>query len=694
MTTPLRNPEAVRALITERVNAAATQRMELAASTGTWECYYEGDQYVRTGVTHFGHPGTGRSLRTNTDPDTKKLRVTWNEITRRVRKTAAATWVDRLDFTIDPPAADCGIEASVYANTHENLVAAWCKRSRFVQMARYANDRRCVSGVYGLMLTLRSQFRPVGLDGQTVAMPDMDLGVMPFHPLRLILDPGCQYQDLNLHETVIYQDVWTSTAIRRAFPKLRFHDEDLRTVGQLSPYEQEVARLTSGRVFGRFRDYSTTKGARVYQLYQKDGAGLWSTMYACVELGPDNWQVPNMDAPVSPFGCQRVLPMALLHGHPRSDSWCSISDVGMAKDAQDVLNLTMTQWMRVFQKHSGWNWVVDKRWLGRKVEDGDARDKFHNAAGGIILGEGSSDKTVGMPQLVQSPAPSREMLEMAGITGDRLRDNMFRTEHDSGHGIRSHVPDAAYQRAIQNSGQVLGIRVSEDRDAYANLLMVAHGTLIKAVQAQAPTVLSMLTEHGFDEDDMAVVLQSDPEYPSCGLTISESSIKYRSTDERRAQIMELANSTNPAIMGMELRKALADLDQDATDDDRHIRQALQKDIARFLNTPGQQWEPMPLGVYNDWCLMYLRRALFDRAAKRNPETRQRVAAAIQLQEQAALQEALATDPKLALQQQQMAMDQQAAAMQAQAQTEAAPAAAPPENVGQLLDQLAGASSAA
>jgi hypothetical protein len=85
----------------------------------------------------------------------------------------------------------------------------------------------------------------------------------------------------------------------------------------------------------------------------------------------------------------------------------------------------------------------------------------------------------------------------------------------------------------------------------------------------------------------------------------------------------------------------------------------------------------------------MRRALFDRRVKRDPEARARLERGIIAQRQAAMQEAIESDPELAMQaqaQQQQAMA--AAAPPPQENTQQQPA-----NVGELLDMLSNSGGA-
>ncbi len=686
-----KTPEQVQAAIKERMNASYTQRSALALSTSTSQCYYEGIQWLQQFDTGYIQTTAGR-LPVNTNPDTGKLRVVWNEITTRTVKAFSATFPSDMDVEIPPPLMDSGVEASRYSMVMQNLLAAWVKKSGFLAAARACNELRSICGTYGLVLQMKIGNRVVGMDGKNVPMEDRRLEVYPFHPLRIVVDSAIQHRDLRQHEYVIYHDAWSAYAIRQAFPSIadQIDESEMKTLGSLVPYEVEINRLSGGRLFSRYTNYSSTKGARVYQYHAKDDRGVWSIMYSAVELGPNKWIVPNMDNPVSPFGGDQ-LPLVLIHGHPRSDSMWGISDVAMSKDAQDILNLCWSQQLRIAQKYGGANWLVDKRWMGPKTNDSDVRDQFTNKAHNIILGNPlSTDRNAQPPRLEATPAPSPFILEMADRASQRLLSSTFRSEVDSGEGLKSHTSDKLVSRYQANSGQVLGIRVEQDRVAYAQILTVALGTNILNTQAQSASTLAMLNEEGFQEDDIAAILQANPYYPTCGLEVSESSIHYRTTDEKKETLLSLLNSPNPIVSGAGFRKAMAEWDIAVVPDDKQFEQDLTRAVSELLRTG--QWRPVMLGSdYNEWCLSILRRAQFDQRSKRDPAIFQAVVQAIQLQEQMGVQEQINTNPELVaqkeMQSQQLASQEQQAQMQAQ-QPQQQDQGQPPSNISEVLDQLA------
>lgn len=682
----LKNPEGVKQYVKDKDSSSIQMRQAFAARSGTDAAYSEGVQWLNYADLNFINTSTGRSfLPVTVNPDSKRLRVIMNILTKRLYKVDGATWPSKMVASIDPPLRDGGVEASCYSQTMEDLYQAWIKASGLIGIRQQVNHRRTINGVHGMILRRVTGTRELSINGKTITVPDVRLEADDFHALRLILDPAIPNRDLRRHEEILWHDVWSVYKLRAMFPGISIDVNKLKTIGQLTPFEQNMSSLSGGRLFGYYRQYSNTKGARVYQVHAKDETGNWGIMYSAVDIGEAEWYCPNLEEPVTTFGGDG-LPMVLYHGHQRADSPYSISDAALGKDAQDMLNIAMTQHVRAMRIHTGYNVVVDQNWFGDKVSDEDMSGVIHNLSGGIIRGKPRS-KDAQPPQWVRSPAPSPHMLEMVDRMKEDLLDSMFRSEVDLGV-VKTHVTKDNTAKALAASGQILGIRVEEDLNADAQIGTVALGTLIDLAKKQSPSVLGMMRESGFDEQDIGVVLSADPKYPTCNLTISPSSIRYRSPDEVRDSLMALAGMAVPAIDGDTLTKGLADIDMPASEDDAHMRQELAKAITNLLR--GQPWEPLPLGPkYGKWCIIELERALFDKRARTNPQIRQAVVMALQQQQQVMVQQQIQSDPNLVVQQQQMQSQERQSQMEAQAPPEQAQGQAP-SNIGQMFDQLAGA----
>lgn len=688
----LKTPEMVSDYLKDRDSAASMSRQAQAIRNATDACYYLGIQYLES--VQMGQWGTSTPrLFTTIDPDSKSLRVVWNEMTQRIRWASAATWPKEMDADIAPPTRDGGVEASFYTQTMEDLLAAWIGKSGFLTAAREANDQRCIVGDWGLMLRRVTDSRTVNRRGRgPTAMPDVKLEIEGFHPLRLLLDPAMSARDLRKHYEVTYQDVLTVAELRRMFPTMEFDESKMDTVGRLTPYEQNISSLSGGRLFTRYRQNSRSKGARVYQIHAKDQSGRWSIMYSAVDLGGKDLQCPNLAEPYSPFGGDG-LPIVMIRGHPRPEVPDSISDVGMGRDAQDMLNIAMTQHLRAGQFYTANQKIVDRRAFQANVSDQDIRNEFTNAEGGISI-LNPRDRNALMPVNVEANPPSAHLLQMVNMASAAIQRNTFRSNLDTGETDKTHQ-SAEYVRTLQQAGgQVLGIRVEEDLMAYAQICSVALGTVIGGIQQKSPSLIQMAVEQGFKDDAFTCVLEADPNYPTCNLTISSASVRYRSPDEVKADLMSLATTLGPdgkpAVGGMDLRLAFAEMGIPAMELDKHMEQELSGRVTLTLR--GQPWVPVRIGPFNPWCLTILHRATLDRKAQENPQIAAMIDQAIQIQQQLGMQDSLATNPELALQQAQMQSQERQAQMQAQAtaQEPAEGEQAPPANIGAMLDQMAAA----
>lgn len=652
---PIKTKQELQAFILGAVHAASGYRTQLAQIAGKCECYYEGIQYIQAiGFDRFVNSSTGRLL-ARWNPDLPSLRVTHNHVTEKVTVSAAATYPTAFDASVNPPIRDQGVAASVVAQTLEDALAAGVKHSKILDVAKDANLRRCITGVYGIGLGIRNSMRPVTMNGQTTALPSKTVYAYDVHPTRFILDPYVMARDLRDHQYVIYHDVWTIDKLRNIYPQVKWNPDDMATVGQLTPYEQSISTLSNARLFEKYRTYSTTKGAVVYQVHMKDETGRFGEYHVAVQTKKDDLEWMNEGDTQSPFGGDG-LPFVLLHGNRRANSLWSISDVSMVMDSQDMLNLTYTMMFRTIQMFSSPKILVDQRWFSNiKGSKEDWRTQFTNQVGGIVSGSPPSmDKSVMAPQVMPSQPPQPVLLDLADRSAAKMRNDTFRTEMNIGSGAKSHVPFQTTNLLLNEGDRVLGIRTSEDIKAYSQILNVLLGTEVKHVQEQSAGTLAMLDEEGFDTEDVAVLLQTDPYYPSCGINLDESSVRYTSVAERKQTLTGAL--TAQAITPDVYARGMAELDQAITLDDKYMRQQIEKRVQRLLR--GEPWVPMPLGTYNSWCITSLIKAQFDRSIAFNPQMQDLVKQAIQMQQQQAMQEQLANDPQIAMAQMQAAQQQQ------------------------------------
>lgn len=635
MPAPMSSESEVVARFTDLSGATSAERSRLASRIGVDECYYEGVQYLYQNPWIAGQVG---QLYPNLDMNSRTLRVIANQTTRYVIGSASATYPERLDVYVDPPDRDSGPAATASAQIAEDLLARSIEMARLTEACRNANFRRCIVGTYGIGLTCAIGSRSIS----GTQLQDYQIRAFDAHPLRFMLDPSNNSRNLRDHEIVVYGDAWSASKIRRLIPGLNFEDSELSTIGALTPYEQTVSGLSGGMLFSNYRRLSNTPGAMVYQMHVRDDSGRFGQMYVLVQLPRRSsrglvWVNPDM--PISPFGGDG-LPFALIHGHRRSSSKWSIGDVAMMKDAQDVHNLVVSMLMRYMQHASSFKTIVDRRFFGPTVSDAEALQRVTQSPGGVIVGAPNTNATE--PHFISPPPANQAVVDMMIRSRDQMRDQTFRSEFSYGSGLKSHMTADSVNRLLTEGDRVAGIRVSEDIEAYRDIASVLLGTMIRCVKTGSPSVLQNLVRAGFDADDLATIVQmSEFEMPG-RLRIDESSVRYRSTVERRNDL-QVAMQYG-AVSRDQYRHALAEMDVPVTDTDQHMRTGIDKLVARLVKTG--VWMPMSFGSYDSWVMEALSRALVDRTVLADPARLQAVQAAIQAQESIALQKQMAASMAL------------------------------------------------
>lgn len=666
---------------------AAPLRDELSRKIAVGHCYHEGIHWLQEIQVQPGRYGY-RRLDANYHPEADHLRVTANQITYRVQKVAASTYPDRIAVEARTPDRDFSISTLAAAKASQDAVNSQIDRGGLLAAARNANFARCVAGSWGLGIALTG-FKSVVEDVET---DDYSLRFFDFDPLKLTLDPFIESRNLIDHDVVVYSDAWTHHKITRelgiAFTPKQL--EALQEVGTLTPFEQDLANLSGGRLMAHYRRHSKTKGAMVHQIHAKSpGSSRFDRMWVLVEL-PEGPVAPTGlgEGMETPFGgCG--LPFVLLHAHQRLRSPWGISDVMMMRDDQNIVNLIKTIETRMIQKSAGWQWLLDKRSVPKGTTDDQVKSMFSNAISGVVAYEGRTrNEGIQPPTLVQYPQPPQYLPETLRWHADQIREKTHRAEATFGQ-TKSHVPDASFQRALDEADQVGGTRVREDIQSYEVLGNTLLGTIAKQCAADVPSMLATLKAAGLTGDDLKILSELDPVRPIVTIAIRESSVRFRSHDARRQdlQIALQAQAIDPMRYRAEMARTL---DSPIVHMDGLMTEAASDAVQAILL--GKPWEPMPLGEYSVVFMDAFRAATFDRRA--TPETQQLLRQAMADQLAMDARERSMADPSLDIQRQQAEEQQMAQeAEMVDAQVEAQPPA--PSSLAELLEAMqTGGSSAA
>lgn len=655
--------------IKSTANAYSSKGMRIAERTADDCRMYQGDQWDGGDSGVIPWVNSDGTMRTNYSLDAGPLRIVQNETTKYVIASYAATDPENIEASVYPSEGDGGVMASVAAQVKEYALAACMRSLSYTGRVRHANFSRCVMGDYGI--GLRTVIRRVGMKvyEQPVESYDRVLSCFTFHPLRLLLDPWENSTNLSDHETVTYSDVWTIDQLRYFYPFHRFDEDQMSTVGSLTRNEQVANARTRGMMFQQYVYHSRTKGARVYQVYSKDATGRFGQMWVAVALGQsDDPQIINAEDPSTPFG-GNGMPLAMLRGFPRPESNVSISDVGMMRGDQLNLNLAASMEARYLQKYTNPQTIVDKRFFGRNVNDSDIQDKVTNQAGGLIMGQSlPNDRSVALPTVMQYPPPPQTFDSQKAYHDAKMGEKVSRSNLSRGIGLKSHQPDAAIARLLSEGDRIANVRVSDDILAHEHLASVILGTVIKGVQENNPSTLAMLRRDGFGPEDFLVLYESDAANPG-DVRVPTSSVRRQSSIEKKAALDSAIQVQ--AITPEDYRRGVAELDMPVSEEDGHMRTAIDKAIAGIVR--GEEWQPFPLGAYTGWFLSQISRARWDRSVRTNPEAIARLGAAYMAQQQFAMQEEAAKQAAMNPQQAPAPSEQQA-----------------PQTVGDVIASLAGA----
>lgn len=655
---------------------------QLMGYTGRAACYYEGVQWIYMGGS-IGSPTMGR-LFTSFNPDRTQLRVTANKITRNTVKVAAQTEPTLINVDIKPPDRDLGPQSVMTAQVMESAALALLDHAAFLGPRKVANMRRCIMGDYAIGLGIEYGTRTISMNGKSVDMPDARLKVFTAHPTEFVLDPFQESQDLCDHEYVWWRRPWTYDKIKRHYPDVKLEESECRTVGELVTAQMQLNDLSDGRLFSQYRRHSKTKGAMVWQGHVKDETGGFRQMFIVIDKGGNNmagtddmiWV--NEDNPVSPFGGYG-LPWGMYHSAKRADSMWSVSDVWLQIDDQNRLNLISTLKFRWYQKSAGFKLLIDKQTIRDQGAPESMKNTWTNQVGGLVEWDSRGNRFAHEPKVMMVPLPPTQLAEEELNHINQMQQQLQIADVNFGF-AKSHVPDATNQSLIEQAGQAANVRVKEDIETDAKFISTMLGTAIGLARQQSPSILGCLRNAGLDDEDMRLFLESDPNDIGVKVMVRESSIRNRSPEGRRNDLNTALQLQ--AIPVDQVRMAYAaDLDTPITNSDGYMQQMAAKAAMEVLT--GAEWQALPLGEYTSFFVQAFRNAMFDKRARRDPGSRQRLEMAIQSQEQASALHALASNP-------QFLADQATAAQPAQqGQPQEQPA---PQTIGEALGLARGSNA--
>lgn len=582
---------------------------------------FEGQQWAGTGSAEIlnadGTVNTRGVLENEYNPDARNgPRVTNNHLTRLTEKVIAKTYPERIYIKTEPPPNDFGPTAAHRASVHATVANAAIDDSNYLEASILANHRRSVFGTWGLGLTMPTDAE----GGRTIRAFDFD-------PSCLILDPYQQSPFLTNHLWVMFCETWPVEMAKSLLPGVEADWDKAVSIELMEPTRIGWARRSGGRLWARYAQNSKTKGVRVWQLHCRDaGSKRFGYYYVLLEVVKDErvWVNEESDH-ASPFG-GGGMPLTLLHAHQRADSVWSWGEPAQMGDDQRRTNLVETMKVRALRAWTDPPVVVHRRWFKNGTTDAEIEERMSNRSRGVIVLDEATDRQRPLPPptlLNYAPVPSF-LSSIAAEYVDSMRLKAHLAPGNEGM-TQTHVPLGTTNRVLDEADQIASVRVSQDVLAHESLIRTLHATTCRlAIEENGPT-LGMLREAGLDDQDFSVVVSTDWQAPQASIVVQEASFRHRSADSRKQELNQAAASgmvdqqRYQSIMAMDLQSPLAD-------EDRQMGMEAQKTAIRVLY--GEEYEPQPWGRWGNLILDSLTRALNDRRAQGDPETKQRLMRAI------------------------------------------------------------------
>lgn len=636
METGFSSPKELYGWLRDRIESYKPVRGELEREIAECMLRYEGIQWITA------NPILSRIdvLRRKMDVDEADYRPVLNRTALYVQKIAAATAVRGFQYEVLPPQRDIGTAGPARGQLYEDLMNLLTQDAMQVQAWNIANFNRSSNGSWGIGYFMQPVIaRLAGEDVPSVR--DSVVRAFDFNPIFLTVDTAVSLPFLSQHEWVVYTMTWTLNKANRVLGTLlkqqgiTLEESKLRPLSELSTFEYQVNRLSSGRLFANAKTYSQTRGLKIHQVFRKtESLNRFDTMYLVAEYPNDrsdgdySYICLNPDAPENPWG-GNGMPLGLLHGHQRPEALWGIGDSKMLKDDQDHLNVVNLYRMRQLKQASKEKWIVDRKAYGSDNTPEAIARNFTNAVSGIITYDsGHSNNEARAPQLVNIRPPDQYLSDETSRITANMREQVHRAAIHQGE-VQTHTPLGAYQLAIEEAGQPADRRVFNDKLQGEELADVLLKTSLNLLQNGSPSLAVRLVDAGFSDQELGMLAEGEGPAQNFKVQIREGSIRQRSVAARVAMIREDAKAN--LISPDTYQRAMSDagIDMPLTDEDADYARFAQRKAMSVL--AGEEYTPLPLGPRSQDLLSAFRRAMVDRRC--DDAARARLAAAIESQMQ-------------------------------------------------------------
>jgi hypothetical protein len=592
--------------IDDRMRETQTTRQERAHYANRMRARYNGIQWLQrssgmvNAVSNYFGQGTDWATIYRAD---NVMKTTVNRTTMMVQQSAAATNFTGMEVITAEQTTSVNTDRFVQADLYEsvgNIVTEW---SRLQTACNRANLERCIDAMHGVGVKITSYTLDSGVQ-------DSCMKGFEFDGYQLTLDPMNRSIDLRDHEWVMFAEVMTWHAAQREYGDLvkGIDEKELKTVAQLMPNEVAHMALSANTMYTHLQQATNMKALRIVTLWVKGPSKRFDRMFLVADgIGRAGKVAMNYQAPENPYGgCG--MPLQCLYGYMRPGEIFAISDVGMMADDQDKLNLAATlYWQQVHDFTTNVVYAVDKGWFGNnRIDENSIMEKIQQ---GVLIGHSNGVAKFQPPTMMTRPAPSQSMIQDMQSHEAAMRRVVMQTDLHGG-SAKTHIADATQQLTVELSEAPIDDRRESDIKAVSAVVDVAAATMIRLIQAQAPSAIEALQEAGMEPAQIGMLMELNPLRPPAKLVVARESVRRRSKGQMKRDLIALTQTG--AHQDPFIRASLAALDFPVVESDKSTERWANRMVQLVIR--GEMYQPVPMGMMSEVVLDAFRRGMKSDAA--------------------------------------------------------------------------------
>jgi hypothetical protein len=486
----------------------------------------------------------------NWDPHAREIRVVDNRIAPLMRNMAARTHPTVLEASVQPPKHRRTMEVAKQARVAQNVLNGLDGMVGSTKVAQDASYHRWIAGSSLLNATLSRKSMKVPADaalnpdGSPVEIDDQWLRWEMLPLCDLIWEPSNLSPRLEDHNVLVVERILTQKTFEQRYgpvEKFGFKGDDLPKMSDMAPHYIAGSRIDGCGLFNSYRNSEGERALRVLTLIESDPRDPthWPEHYVIVDITPFDsanerisGRVVNLSSAGTPFG-NHGRSVFKLDAFKTGDSVWSWGVPNVLMGHNDMINILRSIQFQQLTAAVFGHWLIDKRHTDKEAFISD----LTQGIGGVVAWDSGGDKMSKPPEWVTPNAPSSEFVTLVSDISMGMDAQVHISQMNKGIG-KTHVPEDITRMLLEESGAVLDIIITGDKQTYSDALKTLLGTIRKTADGPNRMLGVLRDEIGFTRGDLEQLHAIDPENIALRVEVREESITSRSVSERRAQLSE------------------------------------------------------------------------------------------------------------------------------------------------------------